>query len=178
MTDAADRTAIEAGAGRPFRFSLQMGEGRGRLLHWLGGRWAAGIGIFGVCTAGAAGIVLGEIWDDPPVPPETLLFASSAIGAVAAALHLRPRTVLFERRDGTWCWRERWNLARLGWRAITDEKPLRLEREEYPGAEAFTLYADSFRLFSYLGDPAIGRTVTAAFRTAGVPVRNRLRREG
>ncbi len=175
-TETAGPAAIEAGAGRPFRFSLVLGEGRGRLLHWLGGRWAAGLGAVVVSTFGAAGMVLGVLWRDAPAPPEFFLFGAGGLGAVAVALHLRPRTVLFERREGTWLWRERWSLARLGWSAITEERPLRLEREIYTTAEGFTLYADSVRLFSYLGDPSIGRNVTAAFQAAGVPLRTRLKR--
>jgi len=176
LTDTAGRSAIEAGAGRPFRFSLVIEEERGRLLHWLGGRWAAGLGALGVATFGAAGMILGALWRDAPVSPEAFVFASCSVGAVVAALQLRPRTVLFERREGTWCWRERWTPGRFGWSAITDERPLRMEREAYPEAEAFTLYADTVRLFSYLGDPSIGRTVTAAFHSAGVPLRARVRR--
>ena len=176
LTETARHAAIEAGAGRPFRFSLVLGEEKGRLLHWLGGRWAAGLGALVISAFGAGGVVLGALWQDAPAPPEAFLFASCAAGAVAVALHLRPRTVLFERREGTWCWRERWNLARMGWSDITEERPLRLEREIYATAEAFTLYADSVRLFSYLGDPSIGRTVTAAFQSAGVPLRTRLKR--
>ena len=176
FTDTAGRAAIEAGAGRPFRFSLILDEGRGRLLHWLGGKWAAGLGALEVSAFGAAGLVLGALWRDAPVAPEVFLFTGSAAGAVFVAVHLRPRTVLFERREGTWCWRERWSPGRLGWSAITEERPLRMEREILATAEVFTLYADTVRLFSYLGDPSIGRNVTAAFQGAGVPVRAKVKR--
>jgi len=176
LTETAGRAAIEAGAGRPFRFSLVLDQGRGRLLHWLGGRWAAGLGAVVVSAFGAGGMVLGALWKDAPAPPEAFVFASCGMGAVAVALHLRPRTVLFERREGTWCWRERWNLARFGWSAITEERPLRMEREIFSSSESFTLYADSVRLFSYFGNPSIARTVTAAFQSAGVPLRTRLKR--
>src|SRR5688572_33101229 len=114
-TESAGPAAIESGAGRPFRFSLVLGEGRGRLLRWLGGKWAAGLGALVVATFGAAGMVLGVLWRDAPAPPEAFVFGAGGMGAVAVALHLRPRTVLFERREGTWLWRERWSLARLGW---------------------------------------------------------------
>jgi hypothetical protein len=179
MTDASEsarRAAIEAGAGRPFRFSLVLEEGRGKLLYWLGGKWAAGLGVFVVTAFGAAGTVFAALWDDPPVPPEFFAFCAAAIGAVAVALHLRPRTVLFERREGTWCWRERWSVARLGWSTITEDSPLRIERDPVSSVEGWTLYAGPVRLFSYLGDPSIGRSVTVAFRTAGVPLRTVVRR--
>jgi len=176
LTDTARPAAIEAGAGRPFRFSLVLGESSGRLLSWLGGRWAAGLGVLVVSGFGFAGLLLGSLWQDGPVAPEGLLFAAAGVGAVLVALHLRPRTVLFERREGTWRWKEPWSLARLGWSAITEDRPLRMERQILSTSEAFTLYADTVRLLSYFGDPSIGRNVTAAFQTAGVPLRTVLRR--
>ena len=73
-------------------------------------------------------------------------------------------------------WRERWNLARFRWSAITEEVPLRLEREILSTVEGFTLFAGPARLFSYVGDPSIGRSVSLAFQTAGVPLRTVVKR--
>jgi len=181
-TGTAPRTAVEAGAGRPFRFSLVLEEGKGRLLYWLGGRWAAGLGVVVVSAFGAMGMIFGALWEDRPAAPEFFTFGAAGLGALAVALHLRPRTVLFERREGTWCWRERRLLSplswvRLGWASITEDVPLRLEREILSSVEGWTLYAGPVRLFSYLGDPSIGRSVTAAFQAAGVPLRTVMRRE-
>jgi hypothetical protein len=178
MNDASQtvrRAAVEAGAGRPFRFSLVLGDGEGSLLFWLGGRWALGFGLLVVTLFAAAGVVSGSI-AGPDIPRQSFAFAGACVGAMAVAMHLRPRKVLFLRREGTWCWRERWSLLRSGWRAITEEVPLRLERELLSTVEGWTLYAGPERLFSYLGDPSIGRNVTAAFQAAGVPLRTVIKR--
>jgi hypothetical protein len=177
----SDRTAVEAGAGRPFRFSLVLGDGEGRLLYWFGGKWAALLGTVVVALFGAMGLTFAALWPGRPVAAEFLAFASAGIGALAVAHHFRPRTVLFERREGTWRWRERGILSRvswrsLGWSSITDQEPLRLEREPRSTVEGWTLYAGTVRLFSYLGDPSIGRSVSAAFQSAGVPLRTVMRR--
>jgi hypothetical protein len=173
--DSARKAAVEAGAGRPFRFSLVLGDAEGRLLCWFGGKWAAILGVLVVGGFAAMGGFFALLWPDRPVAAEFLTFASAGIGALAVAIHLRPRTVLFERREGTWRWRERGILPRLGWSPITEQEPLRLEREPHATVEGWTLYWRAVRLFSYLGDPSIGRSVSAAFQEAGVPVRTVMR---
>ncbi len=178
MTNAgssAHRASIEAGAGRPFRFSLVLDEERGALLYWLGGRWALGFGAAVVSLFGLAGSVAASLADSG-VPRAAFVFSGAGVGAVAVAMHLRPRRVMFERREGTWRWRERWSLARPRWAEITEEAPLKLEREILSTVEGWTLYAGTVRLFSYLGDPSIGRSVTAAFQSAGVPLRTVIKR--
>jgi len=175
VTDDTVRS-IEAGAGRPFRFSLVLADERGSLLYWLGGRWAAAFGFAVVTIFAAMGGVAAAILDHPRIPREGFAFASAGIGAVGVALHLRPRRVLFERRGGTWCWKERWSLVRPGWSPITEEKPLRLEREILSTVEGWTLYAGPVRLFSYLGDPSIGRSVGVAFERSGVPLKTVVKR--
>jgi hypothetical protein len=167
--------SVEAGAGRPFRFSLVLEAGRGRLLFWLGGAWAAVFGVFTLAVFTALGAVLAVLPGEGAVPAGALVAGSAAAGALFVAIYLRPRAVLFEKRAGTWCWRQRGSLAR-GWAAITEERPLRIEREVLSTVENWTLYAGPVRLFSYLGDPSIGRSVTAAFRTAGVPLHTEMKR--
>ena len=168
--------SVEAGAGRPFRFSLVFEDRRGLLLYWIGGHWAAVLGVVVVSFFGMLGSLFGTLWEEAPVSREFLVFALAAVGAAAVALHLRTRKVLFERRDGTWCWREGWGLLGPGWSAITEERPLRIEREILTAVEGWTLYAGSSRLFSYLGDPSIGRSVGAVFQAAGVPLRTVMKR--
>lgn len=177
MTDANIRS-IEAGAGRPFRFSLVLEEERGSLLYWLGGKWAAGFGVAVVTVFAAMGGVAAALLDHPRIPREGFALASAGIGAAGVAMHLRPRRVLFQRRGGTWCWKERWSLAHPGWSPITEESPLRLEREFLSTVEGWTLYAGSVRIFSYLGDPSIGRSVSVAFERSGVPLRTVMKRSG
>ena len=91
------------------------------------------------------------------------------------AVSLRTRTVRFERRDGTWGWFDRGPLLVARWTPLTEEAPLRVEREILARGEDWTLYAGTVRLFSYLGDPVIGRRVTNAFLEAGFPVRTVVR---
>ena len=170
--------AVEAGAGRPFRFSLVLGEREGSLAYWLGGRWALGFGLFTTAIFAAGGGLAAALLDGGPAPREVFLFAGAALGAGAVALHLRPRRVAFERRDGTWCWRPRRLLGPRTWFPITEEKPLLLEREILSSLEGWTLSAGTVRLFTYLGDPSIGRSVTLAFQRAGVPCRTVMKRSG
>ncbi len=179
MTDASDtvrKATVEAGAGRPFRFSLVLGEGEGILLSWLGGRWALLLGAVVVSLFASAGGLAAALQDSPAAPFEAFLFAGAAVGAVAVAIHLRPRRFHFRRREGTWWWRERRFPVPAGWAAITEEAPLRLERDILASVEGFTLYAGTVRLFSYLGDPTIGRSLGSAFQAAGVPLRTVIRR--
>jgi hypothetical protein len=168
--------AVEAGAGRPFRFSLVLEGGRGTLLYWLGGKWAAMLGVLVVSLFAGLGGLVASLLGDPPAPRPVFVFLAAGIGAGAVALHLRPRRVQFERRGETWCWRERWSLARPGWSEITEERPLRLERVILATVEGWTLYAGPVRIFSYLGDPSIGRSVTVAFEQAGVPLTTVMKR--
>ena len=180
MTDSTSfvrKATVEAGAGRPFRFSLVLGEGEGILLSWLGGRWALLLGAVVVSLFASVGGLAAALQDSPAVPIEAFLFAGAGVGAFAVSLHLRPRRFLFRRSEGTWWWRERRFPVPAGWAAITEEAPLRLERDILASVEGFTLYAGTVRLFSYLGDPSIGRTVSAAFQGAGVPVRTVIRRK-
>jgi len=165
------RAEVEAGAGRPFRFSLVFEGSRGRLLTWLGTQWALGVGLAGVGLFALAGALLAAVLDLPALSPEVSVFAAAAAGALFAAHHLRPRTVQFAVLEGAWCWRELWSPARYAWSPITEKDPLRLEREVLSTVEGFTLYAGTRRLLSYLGDPTIGRSVSLAFESAGVPLR-------
>ena len=179
MTDGTSpdrRAALEAGAGRPFRFRLVLEESRGRLQYWLGGRWALGFGVLTVSVFSAAGAMLGLILQDPVLPPAGLGAFAAAAGSLTVAVSLRARTVRFERRDGTWGWLARRPLLGFRWTPLTEETPLRLEREVLARGEDWTLYAGPVRLFSYLGDPVIGRRVTTAFLEAGFPVRTIVRR--
>lgn len=173
----APRSALEAGAGRPFRFSLVLEDGRGRLAYWLGGKWAVLLGAFVVGAFAALGSLMAALVGTSGPHPLAPVFGAAAAGAVAVALHLRTRTVLFERRGPNWSWRERGNLVRLRWTEITEERPLRMEREILSTVEGWTLYAGPVRLFSYLGDPSIARRVQGAFQEAGVPLRTEIRRE-
>jgi hypothetical protein len=174
--DGAVRS-VQAGAGRPFRFSLVLGDGKGALFCWLGGKWAVLFGVFTVAVFAGVGGLTGALLPDPPVAREVFVCAAAGVGAAAVALHLRPRTVLFLRRGESWFWKERWSLLHPRWSPITDDRPLRLEREILSSVEGWTLYADTVRIFSYLGDPSIGRSVTAAFQQAGVPLRTVMKRE-
>lgn len=174
--DSVSKSTVQAGAGRPFRFSLVLGEGEGLLLSWLGGRWAFLLGATVVSLFASAGALVAALQDSPAASFETFLFAGAGMGALAVALHLRPRRFLFRLREGTWWWRERRFPVPAGWAAITEEAPLRLERDILQTMEGFTLYAGTVRLFSYLGEPSIGRDVTAAFQAAGVPLRTVIRR--
>lgn len=174
--DTPARTTLEAGAGRPFRFSLVLEDGRGTLRSWIGGKWAFFVGSAGVLLAtGAATLAAAVASSSREV--ETPAFASvgAAIGALLSAWHLRPRSVHFLRRDGGWWWRGP-GLFRRGWKALTEESPLRLEREILSTVEGFALYAGDLRILSYLGDPVIGRRVGLAFQAAGVPLRTVHRR--
>jgi hypothetical protein len=173
---ASPRSALEAGAGRPFRFSLVLEDGRGRLAYWLGGKWAILLGLFVLAAFVALGATLSALLDGSGAHPLAPVCAAAAVGAAAVALHLRTRTVLFERRGDHWSWRERGNPARLRWTEITEDRPLRMEREILSTVEGWTLYAGSVRLFSYLGDPSIARRVQGAFQEAGVPLRTEMRR--
>ena len=175
---SARPSTVEAGAGRPFRFSLVMGEGEGILQSWLGGRWAFLLGALVVSLFASGGGLAAALQESRAVPFEACVFAGAGIGALAVAAHLRPRRFHFRCREGTWWWRERRFPVPAGWAAITEDAPLRMERDILTTAEGFTLYAGTARLFSYLGDPAIGRTVTAAFEAAGVPLRTTIRRRG
>ena len=178
MADAGGsvrRASIEAGAGRPFRFSLVLEDERGALLYWLGGRWAFALGTAAVSLFGLAGSVAATLADPGSLRP-AFARAGAGVGAVGVSMYLRTRKVVFERRSGTLCWREPWSMARPGWVEITEEVPLRLERNILSTVEGWTLYAGTVRLFSYLGDPSIARSVSAAFQTAGVPLRTVIKR--
>jgi len=175
--DSAPRPALEAGAGRPFRFSLVLEDGRGRLAYWLGGKWAVILGAFVVGAFAATGSLMAALLAEAGWHPLAPVFAASAAGALSVALHLRTRTVLFERRGPHWSWHERGNLVRRRWTEITEEHPLRMEREILSTVEGWTLYAGPVRLFSYLGDPSIARRVQGAFQEAGVPLRTEIRRK-
>ena len=175
-SESVGRSSIEAGAGRPFRFSLVFEGGNGSLLSWRGGGWSLLRGSVEVSFFAALGGLLFLMQESPSVAPEVFLLAGAGVGAVTAAFNLRARRVLFQRREGTWMWRERWNPSRSRWSAITEEVPLRLEREFLTSVEGFTLYAGTARLFSYLGDPSIGRSVGLAFQAAGVPLRTVVKR--
>jgi len=168
--------ALEAGAGRPFRFSLEIEEGRARLAFWLGGRWALGLGLFTVAAFVATGSFLALLLRHTGLPPGGLVALAAAAGSAAAAAHLRTRTVRFERRDGTWGWFERRSLGPARWSPLTDEAPLLLERESRSRGEDWTLYAGRVRLFTYLGDPSIRVRVVRAFEDAGFPLRSVVKR--
>lgn len=179
-TRSVPRTEVAAGAGRPFRFSLVFEGSRGLLMAWLGGRWALGLGALLVSLFAGTGFLAHALSGGAGPSREVFVFLGAGIGSLAVALRLRPRKVHFERRDDTWWWRERWSPGRRGWAPITEEEPLRLERESLAGSaaavESLTLQAGTARLLSYLGDPAIARRLGAALRTAGVPVRTAVKR--
>jgi len=169
--------AVEAGEGRPFRFSLSFEGPRGVLESWLGTPWSFGVGAVIVGLFAVAAATVASVLPPGRVRPSALVLGGAGAGALAVAVYLRPRRVLFERRDGTWRWQERRAARRTRWAPITEEEPLRLEREILATVEGFALYAGSRRLLSYLGDPVIGRSVASALQSAGVPVRTVMKRK-
>jgi hypothetical protein len=170
------RRSVNAGKGRPFRFSLVMEAGRGSIEWWLGSAWSMIVGAAFVVPTGVFMALVGSSIDPVGRDPRGWGFLGAGLGALGAALYLRPRRVEFHCDDGAWRWRTRTLAFRNRWHPITAEDPIRMERETLSSVEGFTLYSGSARLLSYLGDPSTGRNVITTFREAGVPLKTVVKR--
>jgi hypothetical protein len=136
----------------------------------MGAAWASALGVTLVVAFATLAGVLSHVISDTGVQPEGLVLTGAALGAVACAIQLRTRTWLFLRREGVWAIRESWNLRPGAWTAITEDDPVRMEREPLAALEGFTLHVGRRRLLSFLGDPSVARGVARLFRHVGIPL--------